>query len=218
MRFKTLVISWLLCSVLAAQESPFSLLDRIEATVNDALITRQDVERARLFYPILQERGQSETDFRKVILEELIDYKVISLEFGDEVSLRDEDYEQVQLGVIAKLGSLNVVYPLLRSFGMSWPDFKAFIRERVVYEKVIAERKVAGGVIGYQEIERFYSDHYLPLQQTLGLTPKSLVEMTPQIERHLNKKRSSEQLVDWLKEIRSRYRIEYQTREDGNGT
>jgi hypothetical protein len=213
MRFKHLFLIGLLLGPLWAQDGPLILIDRIEATVNDALITRLDVDRARLFFPILQESGQSETDFRRLVLEELIDYKVLSLEFGDEVNLREEDFEQVQLGVIAKLGSLDVVYPLLRGYGMSWPDFKAFIRERVVYEKVIAERLETRAVVSYREIEAFYTEHYVPLQETLGLNPKSLVEMTPQIERHLSKKRSSDQLEGWLKEIRGRYRIEYRTGE-----
>ncbi len=214
MRFKKLFIFLLLSSSILAQETGGILLDQIEATVNDSLITRQDVLRAVLFYPILQESGQSAAEFQRMVLDELIDYKVVSFEFQDELSIREEDYEAVQLAVIAKLGSLNALYPLLRKLGMSWIDFKAFIRERVIYEKVIAERLETRVVVSFREIEAFYRDHYMPLQQKLGLSPASLVEMTAQIERHLAKRKFADRLQGWLSDLRSSYRIEYLSEEE----
>lgn len=217
MRFKTFFSVWLLLTVSVlsqGKEQKPVLLDRIEATVNGSLITRQDVLRAMLFFPVLQERGQTTTQFHRMVLEELIDYKVVSLEYSDELVLREEDYETVQLEVIARMGSLNAIYPVLRRLGMSWNDFKAFIRERVIFEKVIAERLQNRAVISYREIESFYRGHYLPLQETLGLTAKSLVEMTSQIEGHLAKKKMATGLQDWLKDIRSTYQIEYLEREE----
>ncbi len=211
MRFKNLFMILLLLSALKlpAQESRPVQLDRIEATVNGSLITRQDVLRAMLFFPILQESGQTATEFHRIVLDELIDYKVVSLEFESELNIREEDYENVQLAVIARMGSLNVIYPVLRRLGMSWNDFKAFIRERVIFEKVIAERLQNRAVINFREIESFYRDHYLPLQETLGLVPRSLVEMTAQIESHLAKKKIAAGLQDWLRDLRSAYQIEY---------
>lgn len=211
MRFKIAVLV-LLVTLPAAAASV--LLDRIEATVNGSPITRQDVQRAVLFFPILQERGQTAAQFQRTVLEELIDYKVVSFEFENELTILEEDFEAVQLTVIAKLGSLNAIYPMLRRLGMSWNDFKSFVRERVIYEKVIAERLESKTVISFREIETFYKEDYLPLQQALGLTAKSLVEMTAQIERHLAKKKFAGGLQTWLKGLRASYRIEYLTGEN----
>jgi len=209
MLFKKELIVLLWSLALWSQDPRTILLDRIEAKVNDALITRQDVLRAIAFFPILQESGQSADAFHQMVLDELIDYKVIRLEFDGEVVVTEEAFEAVQLAVISKLGSLNALYRLLRRLGMSWIDFKAFIRERVVYEKVMAERLETRVVVSFREIEAFYNDHYQPLQLKLGLSPKSLVEMTSQIERHLAKRQFAERLQGWLKDLRATYQIEY---------
>lgn len=208
MHFKRLFSVFLISAFLQGLAAQAVLLDQIEATVNDALITRQDLIRAMVFYPILQERGQSAEDFRRMVLNELIDSKVVRFEFEDELTLKEEDYEAVQLAVIAKQGSLNALYNLLRRLGMSWADFKEYIRERVIYEKVLTERLESKAVISFREVEDFYQNHYLPLQKTLGLESRSLVEMAPQIENHLAKSRFGERLQGWLEDLRGGYRIE----------
>ena len=63
-------------------------------------------------------------------------------------------------------------------------------------------------IINFKEIESFYNKEYLPAQKKLKLKPKTLIEMTPLIEKHLRKIRTDEELSDWLKEIRSSHKIE----------
>jgi hypothetical protein len=69
-------------------------------------------------------------------------------------------------------------------------------------------------VVNFQEIERFYTQQYLPLQRKLNLQPKTLVEMAGLIEKHLQKEKIEERLSSWLKEMRDLYTIENKLMEE----
>jgi hypothetical protein len=184
------------------------LVDKIAAQVNDEIITVHDIERAIAFFPLLRQKNESEEIFYSRVLGDLINYKVIALEYGDEFNLTEEDFENVQTQILQKAGSLEKLLAALNNFAMSWGDFEKFIREKVLYEKVLREKFPMELTIPFNEIEKFYNNDYLPSQQRLGLEPQSLAEMTPQIEKYLRKLRTEKQLSAWLSDIRSAYKIE----------
>jgi hypothetical protein len=184
------------------------LIDRIVAVVNEEIITMIDIDKAVQFYPAFRKTRESEEIFHIRVLEDLINYKVVYLEYYKEFTLQEEDYNEVQTAVIEKLGSLDELMTLLNSFDMEWADFKDFIKEKVIYERVLKEQLQVKITIDFKEIENFYNKEYRPLQEELELQPLSLFEMAPQIENHLRKVHTQEKLADWLKEIRSSYKIE----------
>jgi hypothetical protein len=188
------------------------LVDKVAATVNGEIITVHDIERAIVFFPELRQSKESEEDFYFRVLNDLITYKVIALEYGEEFKLGEEDYEAVQTQILQKAGSLESLLAELSNFAMSWSDFRAFIREKVLYEKVIKEKFPMELAIPFEEIEAFYDRDYLPSQEQLGLAPRSLAEMAPQIEKYLRKLRTEKQLAAWLGDIRASYKIETKLR------
>lgn len=188
------------------------LVDRIAAQVNDQIITLHDIERAVALFPEARGEIESEGQFFLRTLDDLITYKVIALEFGAEFTVNEEDREAVQRQVLQKAGSLEALRATLDGFAMSWDDFEAFIREKVLYEKVLREKFPTELVIPFEEIEEYYNRVFLPSRLQMGLEPQSLVEMTPQIESYLRRQRMEKQLSDWLGEIRSAYRIEIKLR------
>jgi hypothetical protein len=66
--------------------------------------------------------------------------------------------------------------------------------------------------IAFEEIEGFFQRDYLPSQLQLGLEPRSLAEMAPQIETYLRTLRMEKQQSAWLGDIRSAYKIEIKLR------
>lgn len=184
------------------------LLDKIAASVNEEIITIHDIERAIVFFPELRLSKESEEAFYFRVLNDLITLKVIALEYGNEFNLSEEDYETVQTQILQKAGSLGNLLSELNNFAMSWSEFQAFIREKVLYEKVLKEKFQLEITIPFAEIEEFFNNNYLPSQLQLGLEPRSLVEMAPGIEKYLRKQRTEKQLTAWLSEIRSAYKIE----------
>jgi hypothetical protein len=190
------------------------LVDKIAASVDDEIITFADIEKAIRFYSIIMKNNETEKEFQNRVLEDLINHKVVSLEYKNDYVLEVEDYDQVQTAIIEKLGSLDKLNNLLQSYAMDWSDFKAFIKEKVGYEKVLNKLLKVKTSIKFNEIEDFYKNDYLPNQEKLGLKPMSLIEMTPIIENHLRKERTQEELSGWLKEIRSSFKIDNKLSKD----
>lgn len=184
------------------------LIDKIAAVVDDEIITLTDVDKSIRFFPILRKKEESEQDFYAGALQDLINYKVVFLEYKNDFTLMEEDYNEVQTAVVEKLGSLEELMAILKGFHMEWPDFKDFIKEKVAYEKVLKKQFQLKISINFEQIETFYNEEYLPLQERLELKPRTLIEMAPLIEQQLRKVRIQEKLSAWLQEIRSSYKIE----------
>ncbi len=188
------------------------MVDKIAATVNNEIITVHDIERAIAFFPELRRDDEAEESFFFRVLGDLITYKVISLEYGDEFNLGEEDFEAVQTQLLQKAGSLEQLLATLDQFAMNWGELEAFIREKVLYEKVLREKFPMELAIPFEEIEEFFQRDYLPSQLQLGLEPRSLAEMAPQIEKYLRTLRMEKQQSAWLGDIRSAYKVEIKLR------
>lgn len=205
MFFKTmLLLLFLLSSVIQARTT---LIEKIVAVVNDEIITLSDINMSIKLFPVFQKKEESEIDYQKRMLKHLINYKIVYLEYKDEYTLTDEDYEELQTTILTKLGSLDKLVNLLREYDMDWNNFKDFIKEKIVYEKVLEEKFQLKIIINFREIENFYNQDYLPQQNRLKLSPRSLIEMAPLIEKHLRKKKLEKNLSEWLNEIKSTYKI-----------
>lgn len=202
-----MVIKALLSLFVLLQPGPI-LVDRVVARVNNEIITIHDIERAIVLFPLLRRAGESEESLYSRVLDDLVTYRIIALEYGDEFSLGEEDFEVVQTQIIQKTGSLEKLLASLDGFAMSWGDFETFIREKVLFEKVLREKFPQEIAVPFAEIEAFYERDYLPSQLQLGLEPLSLAEMAPQIERHLRTQHREKEQAAWMSEIRSGYRIE----------
>jgi hypothetical protein len=183
------------------------LVDKVAAVVNEEIITLTDIDKAIRFYPIFREKQETEDQFYSSVLEDLINYKVVCQEYANQFTLKEEDFVEVQTDAIEKVGSLDEFMRLLKSFDMDWRDFKTFVREKVVYEKVLEKHLQVKTSISFREVEAFYKTTYLPNQERMGLQPRSLIEMSSQIKDHLRKIRTHEKLADWLKETRSAYQV-----------
>jgi len=201
----------LLSLFILLQSGPI-LVDKIAAIVNEEIITIHDIERAIVFFPILRQKSETEENFYFRVLSDLVSYKAIYLEFSDEFSLSEEDFEQVQTPILKKTGSLEKLLAVLNNFTMSWSDFQNFIREKVLYEKVLREKFQMEITVPFAEIENFYHNDYFPSQQRLGLAPQTLVEMAPVIEKYIRQLRTAEQLSGWLNDLRANYQIEIKLR------
>jgi hypothetical protein len=191
------------------------LIDKIAAVVNDEIITLTDIDKAIQFFPIPRAGNETEDAFYIRVLEELINYRVVYSEYKDEFNLTEEDYEEIQAPVIRRLGSLDKLMNVLEKFDMDWADFEEFIKGKAFYEKVLQEKFLSEIKIDFREIENFYNKEYVPQQQRLSLTPKTLIEMAPRIEKQLKKARVKERSSTWLKEMKSSHKIENKLLQEG---
>lgn len=197
----------LLCLLLAVQ-SRTVLIDRVAAVVNDQVVFISDVERAVAFYPFLRNRDESDEAFFSKVLDELVQYQVILMEYQHEFSLNEDDFEQLQTAILQKAGSMEKLRELLTRFEMSWKDFRTFITPRVLYEKVIREKFPENIVVPFSRIEEYYQKDYLPAQRQFELPVLSLVEMAPVIERYLRMAEKDEKLMEWMNGIQASYQVD----------
>ncbi|MCP4147140.1 MAG: hypothetical protein GY757_05265 [bacterium] len=184
------------------------IIDKIAAVVNDEIITLTDIDKSIQLYPVFRKKEQTEQEFYIGMLQDLINHKAVYLEYKDEIVLREEDYMEYQSAIIKKLGSYDELLHLLSQFDMEWTDLKSFMKEKVFYDKVLQEKFQLKISIGFREIESFYNEHYLPMQKSLQLKPRTLIEMTQLIEEQLRKDRIREKIAGWLEELTSAYTIE----------
>jgi len=201
-----------LLSLFILLQSGAILVDKIAAVVNEEIITIRDIERAIAFYPLLRQKNETEEAFYFRALSDLINYKVIFLEFSDEFNLSEKDFEPIQTPILNKAGSLEKLLAMLNNFTMNWSDFQNFIREKVLYEKVLREKFQMEITVPFNEIENFYNSDYLPSQKQLDLAPQTLIEMAPVIEKYLRQLRTDEQLSAWLNDLRANFKIEIKLR------
>lgn len=191
-------------------------IDKIAAVVNDEIITLTDIDKYIQIYPVFRSVEESDDYLYERVLDELIHNKVVTLEYRSQFILTDEDYEDIQTQVVKKAGSFQNLMQILKSFDMEWQDFKDFIKEKVIFEKVVRENFQMKITIQFKEIEEFYNQVYLPTQEKLNLTPRSLIEMAPLIEEHLRKMSAAGSLSGWLQEIMTSYKVENLLKEEQN--
>jgi len=201
-----------LFSLLVFLQTGTILVDKVAATVNGEVVTIHDIERAIALFPLSRQDKESEEGFYLRVLDDLVTCKVIALEYGDEFNLGEEDYAVVQTLVLKKAGSLETLLATLSGYDMSWTDLKSFIREKVLYEKALREKFTMELTVPFAAIEEFYSREYLPSQLQLGLEPRSLAEMAPQVEAYLRQRGMEARRSAWLADIRSAYTIETKLR------
>ncbi len=208
MYFKNIfIIISLLLSLNIYGERNEILIDKLVAVVKDTIISFSDIEKTVLLYPDLRRNKNSESYFYKLILEDMINYRTIYLEYSNEFILNESDYEKVQLQIIRKAGSIQNLNIILESFDMNWNDFRLFIREKVFFEKIIKEKFQFKISILFNDVETFYNNEYVPMQKKLNLTPKSLIDMTAEIKNHLRKIETGKKIENWIKDIKDTYDI-----------
>ncbi|MDQ1352717.1 MAG: hypothetical protein QG657_3023, partial [Acidobacteriota bacterium] len=169
------------------------------------------------FYPYFRKKDEPDRAFYLNVLQDLINHKMVYLEYSEEVTLKEEDYTEEETSIIKKIGSYEQLMALLQQYDLQWRDFREFIKEKVVYEKVLKQKFQLQIAIDFKEIEAFYNEQYLPQQVSLQLKPKTVIEMAPLIEAKLRKDRTEERLAGWLKEITALCKIENKLLPVGNG-
>ena len=197
----------LIVSLLLMIQPAEIVVDKIAAVVNTEIITVSDIDKSLLLYSPAGSSGGDEGDLYLKELNKLINYKVVSLEYKDQFELTEEDFENVQRSIIERYGSMDDTKRILEKFDMDLKDFRLFLTEKILYEKVIEDKFKLGVVIEFSDIEEFYKNDYLPSRKKLGIEPKSIIDMTPVIENFLRGKKVRKELSQWLEGIKASYSI-----------
>lgn len=182
------------------------LVDKILAVVNGEVITLTDVRIADEF-SLFSGGPENGAEGTREILERYIDQKLVLQISGREVFVRGEEIDAFLRQMAGKIG-----YPAanekLESFGLAWDDLRNYIREHIIFQKIIEQKFNKSVVISLDEIESYYNRVYLPVQKEKGKPVRPMMEILDVIESVLREQKVREQVDNWIEGLRRRAEIQ----------
>lgn len=182
-------------------------VDRVVAVVNERVITLTDIRVVRAFglhQP--QTRGQQEVSPSSV-LKQLIDQKLVIQLSGGEVKAEKEEVNTFLKRVRNQMGE-EQVKKKLEEFGFTLDDLKEYIREKILFQKLISEKFGRSVVVNLDEIEDYYREIYIPSQKEKGLQPQPMIEILQEIESRIQEKKVERQVEEWIDNLKNQAEIQ----------
>lgn len=157
----------LLTACLAATASAQTVIEDIVARVNDQIITRSDLQRAK--EATLNDLKQKDpgaadkelADKQKDVLRDLIDQQLL-VQRGKDLGITGDAELIKRLDEIRKsmnLESLDDVEKAAQAQGVSYEDFKKNLRNDIITQRVIGQEVGRKMNITAAEITKYYEDH-----------------------------------------------------------
>jgi hypothetical protein len=193
----------LLFSLFAAAE----IVDMIAATVNDEVITLTDIKIVEVFGISDNIEGVPEQDRQRLILDSLIDQKLVIQLASQGVSVDEDQIESALSGIIQSIDP-DLAGRELIQFGLDWDDLKVYLRDKLLYQKILSDRFDLGVIVSIEEIERYYEQVYIPAQKEQGTEPQPMIEVLDQIERAIKREKLRGQIEEWLNNLRREANIQ----------
>ncbi len=204
-----------LLSLIVSSAPAFSgsqMVDRIVAVVNEEVITLTDVRIAEAFKLYAEEIEEESEDYRALVLQKLIDQKVVIQFSGGEGLIEEEKLDEQMERITQRLGAEEVERRLVH-FGLDWENLKDFLRERIAFQTIISERFSKVNPVSLKEIEEYYQRSYVPAQREKGVEPKPMMEILDEIESGIKQEKIEAQIQDWIKNLREKSDIQIIIRE-----
>src|SRR5580700_6163456 len=150
-----------------AAQSPYqgTVVEDVVARVNDQVISRSDYDRAAqdLEAQAKQQQWTQQQLFEQKheMLRDLIDQQLL-LSKGKELDITGETELVKRLDEMRKenhLDSMEDLQKAAEAQGVSWEDFKASIRNRIITQQVIRDEVGRHVNVTPTEIQRYYNEH-----------------------------------------------------------
>jgi peptidyl-prolyl cis-trans isomerase SurA len=177
------------------------VVDRIVAIVNDEVITLTDVD-IILEFGLFEDLGRArDKETRGRILDRLIDQKLVIQLASERIFVVEEELETVLSDIVQKTDPDLAERALLR-FGLDWDGLKSYLREKLLYQKVISQRFNRGVIVSIAEIESYYEQVYVPSQRENNLDPQPMIEVLDQLEGELQREKVEDQVQGWIENLK----------------
>ncbi len=188
-----------------------SVVDCVVASVDAEVITLIDLKIVRAFGlgrespfppvpPVLQKYLQEAVD-RKIVIN-LAPAKVVVLE---------EEIENLKKKVKAKFESADWERKL-KEFGLEEEDLVPYLKEILLFEKIIALRFGQTVDVSLKEIEAYYQDVYRPEQEARGEKPLPIFQVLEDIESKIRKEKVEKQAAMWIENLRGQSNVQVNAR------
>ena len=183
------------------------VVDRIVAIVNDEVITLTDVNIIQKFGLFEDLEKSPEEDMQTRILSRLINQKLV-IQLASERIIIDEEELEAFLSDIVQKTDPDLAEKALLQFGLDWDDLKSYLREKLLFQKIISQRFNRGVIVSIEEIERYYEQVYVPSQREKNINPQPMIEVLNQIEGELQREKVEDQVQEWIKNLKREANIQ----------
>ncbi len=207
MRSRVLNLS-LILAVLMASKAVLSqeVIDRVAARVENDVILVSDV-RALGRYQVFID-GKSESDAQ--LLDRLIDQWIVRNEASAARYPQPSD-EEVQRSLARLKRSFSSPAEFedrRRQSGLSSEELLAMVKSQLYLNNYLDTRFRPSTQVEEKDVEEFYKERVVPRAESRGQTPPTLADARDFIQEALVQGAIDEQAGRWLKESRSRIRVE----------
>jgi hypothetical protein len=189
-------------SRLPAQE----VVDRIVARVETDIILLSDVRQLNRYQIFLDGKAQSDAD----ILNRLIDQWIVRSEASVArfPQPTDDDVNRSIERLKRSFSSPEEFQERQKSSGVTDEEIRRFVRAQLYLSNYLDSRFRPAIQIDEKAIEDFYKTRVVPRAESRGQTPPTLDNARDFIQEALVQQAINEQADRWLKESRSRVRVE----------
>ena len=176
-------------------------VDHIVAVVNEKVITLTDMRIAETFCLYDEEIDPGAENIHQLLLEMMVDQKLVVLLAGAE-AVEKEEVDSFQDKIIEKMGS-EELEKKLEEFGLDRDDLREYIRDKIIYQKIIKRRFGQGVIVSLEEIEDFYKGRYVPSQREKEVEPKPMMEILKEIESTIKQEKAMSNVKDWINNLKT---------------
>jgi hypothetical protein len=187
-------------------QSPAQMADCIAAEVGNKTITLSDLRIILAFGLEDGEAGGGEPATLTSVLERTIDRKVVLELTQEKMPIRPEEADTFLENLARSLGR-EEVRRRLEEFGLDWSDLRAYVEEKLVFEKIISMRFSQSAAVSLKEMEAYYIQTYLPAQQKLGQPVRPMMQILNEIEQKIREEKTRTQVSSWISNLRKQAEI-----------
>jgi parvulin-like peptidyl-prolyl isomerase len=191
-----------LSGCLCAQE----LIDGIAARVDTDIILMSDVRDLSRYQNLLDEKHESDS----VILDRLIDQWIVRNEAKAALFPQpsDEDVQRSLDRLKRSFSSPEAFEEREKQAGLADDDVLHMLKSQLYLSNYLDSRFRASIQVDEKDVEEFYKTRVVPRAESRGRTPPTLEAARPFIQEALVQRAINVQADRWLKESRSRLRVE----------
>ena len=183
------------------------VVDRIVAVVNNEVITLTDVNIIQKFGLFEDLEESLDMDMQRQILNRLIDQKLVIQLASERFMVIEEELEAFLSDIIQKTDP-DLAEEALLQFGLDWDDLKSYLREILLFQKILSQRFNRVVIVSIEEIESFYEQVYVPSQREQNLTPQPMIEVLDRLEGELQREKVEDQVQEWIENLKREANIQ----------
>jgi peptidyl-prolyl cis-trans isomerase SurA len=182
------------------------LQDRVLAVVDEDPILASDVERAIRLGLEQPRPGETDKDFRRRVLDALIDQR---LQFHEVDRF---NFEQVPVDEIQKrVDEIRLRFPdpgsfekALKEVGLDLKGLRQLVARQLLVVTYVDERLGSRVFVGPDDISRYYRDVLTPEMRKRGQPPPPLDDVREEVRETLKQQKMTQEMASWTRELREK--------------